>query len=35
LQKRHWPMVNHLTLDPVFATPPQAPHLNKNLKNHA
>jgi hypothetical protein len=26
---------NHLTLDPVLATQPQAPHLNKNLKNHA
>ena len=26
---------NHLTLDPVLAIPHQAPHLNKNLKNHA
>jgi len=25
---------NFLTLDPVLATPPKTPHLNKNLKNH-
>jgi hypothetical protein len=25
---------DHLTLDPVLATPPQTPHLNKDLKNH-
>jgi hypothetical protein len=28
-------MANYLTLDPVLETPPQTPHLNKNLKNHA
>jgi hypothetical protein len=25
---------DHLTPGPVLATPPQIPHLNKNLKNH-